>query len=85
MQLGMYSIYDKKAEAFTQPFFQATRGLAIRAFTDACNMQDNQFAKHPEDYTLFLIGTFDDETGVLAQDVVPVPLMPAVECYKQGI
>ena len=63
MLLKMYSVFDSKADAFLPPFFLHNNGLALRTFGDACNMKDHQFGKHPEDYTLFELGVFEDDSG----------------------
>lgn len=59
----MFSVYDSKAKAYIPPFFFPKVAMAIRVFTDSVNDPHHQFNKHPEDYTLFEIGIFDDETG----------------------
>ena len=64
MKLNIYSIYDQAAKAYTSPFFMHNHGLAIRAFSDQVNSQtENQIQKHPEQFTLFHIGEYNDETG----------------------
>ena len=65
MLLKMFSVFDAKADAFLPPFFLHNNGLALRTFGDACNMKDHQFGKHPEDYTLFELGAFEDGSGTL--------------------
>lgn len=59
----IYTIYDSKTEAYLQPFFLQTHGQAIRAITDCVNDRDHQFGKHPEDYTLFHLGSFEDRAA----------------------
>ncbi len=59
----MFTIYDSKAEAYLPPFFLPTEGMAARTFQECCNSADHQFGKHPHDYTLFKLGTFDDKTA----------------------
>jgi len=56
----LFTVYDEKAEMFMSPFFVPTLGLAIRAFADCVNSDDHHFGKHPQDYTLFGLGEFDD-------------------------
>lgn len=56
----LFTIYDEKAQVFIAPFFVPTIGLATRAFSDCVNSPDHQFAKHPQDYSLFQIASFDD-------------------------
>lgn len=63
MKLKIFTIYDSKATAYLQPFFMATTGQAIRAFTDATNDSKTQFYAHPEDFTLFEVGLYDDTTA----------------------
>lgn len=64
----IFSVYDEKAEAFLQPFFMQTTGMAIRAIGDCLNDPNHQFAAHPSDYTLFMIGHFDETNGSLQYD-----------------
>ena len=63
MESKIYAIYDSKAEAFMQPFFSGTAGLALRTFADAANSPDTVIAKYPSDFELFELGVFDDQTG----------------------
>lgn len=56
----IYTVHDVKAGAYLPPYYAHTRGMAARSFEDACNDETHQFHKHPADYTLFEIGTFDD-------------------------
>lgn len=63
MIYGMFSIYDCKAEAFLPPFILPKTSMAQRAFADCANSETHQFGTNPEDYTLFKLGNFDDETA----------------------
>ncbi len=65
MKLLVFSVYDSKVEAFLQPFFAPTKGAALRSFTDACNSGDHEFNRHAGDYTLFLIGSYDEKSSLL--------------------
>ncbi len=76
MLQNMFSIYDSKVEAFLQPFFMQTRAAAIRAVTDTVANPEHLFAKHPEDYTLFYLGSFEDQKAVF--DLEPTPQSLAV-------
>ncbi len=74
MKLLAFSVHDSKVEAFVKPFFDVTRGSAIRAFSDAVNEEDSAFHRHAEDYTLFHVGSFDQELGVFEVFSAPVSL-----------
>lgn len=59
----IFTCYDSKAEIYLTPFFEQTRGSAMRAWMQICTDPQTQFNKFPGDYTLFEIGTFDEHTG----------------------
>lgn len=70
MIIRMYSVYDSKLTVFDRPWFAMRDEAALRAFADAINDGTGpgaSWAKHPEDYSLFFVGEFDDETG----DLIP--------------
>lgn len=84
MKIEVYSVYDKAAKAFLQPFFSNARGLALRSFMDAVADEKHQFARHAEDYTLFCIGQFHDETGELLP-CMPEKVITALECFPDRV
>ncbi|UDN67736.1 nonstructural protein [robinz microvirus RP_105] len=69
MRLGAYSVNDKAVNAFLPPFFCRTDAEATRSFSQACNDPQHDFNKHASYYTLFALGEFDDENGVLTSNV----------------
>ncbi len=71
MKHKIFSIHDQKAKAFLPPFFLPETGMALRTFGDCVNSQSHQFNKHPEDYTIFELGTFDDNTGKIVLENAP--------------
>lgn len=60
MKLNIYTVYDEKATAYLQPFFQPNDAMAIRIMENTLMNAESMFANHPEDYTLYKIGEFDD-------------------------
>ena len=77
------SVYDAKAEAYLQPFYMKTKGEAIRAFMSVVNDGQSSFSKYPEDYTLFILGEWDEDKGVISQKNVKEPLGTALEFKKE--
>ena len=75
----MFSVYDSKTEAYMAPFFMGARGQAIRSFVDTAGEGTSMIAKHPEDFTLFELGDFDDATASLSLHPTPVSLGIAIE------
>lgn len=65
MLLHMFTVFDVKAKAYLPPFFMPQVGQAVRSFGDAVSDETHAFHKHPEDYTLFIVGSFDDASGVV--------------------
>lgn len=65
MRLNVYAIYDTASKAYMRPFFLQSDGQAVRMFTDIAQDADHEIGKHPEDYSLFRIGTYDDQKGRL--------------------
>ena len=65
MKLHVVSVRDRAADAFGRPIFVAAIGQAIRSFQDEINRsgENNEMNKHPDDYDLYHLGTWDDESG----------------------
>lgn len=64
MRLNVYTIYDTAAGAYMRPFYAQSDAQAIRVFGDLSVAADHDVGRHPEDYSLFRVATFDDNTGV---------------------
>jgi len=65
MQHGVYSVFDSKAKAFIPPFFMSNDDVAVRLFAECANDNSHNFCKFSTDFTLFKIGFFDDESGLI--------------------
>lgn len=70
----IFTIHDAAAKAYLAPFFLPEEGQSIRGFTTAVNNPEHSFGQWPKDYTLFTIGTFDDETGNITMYQTHKPL-----------
>lgn len=59
------AIRDRAADVFGTPIFTASTGGAIRSFSDEINTprEGNNFNKHPDDFDLYYLGTFNDEAA----------------------
>lgn len=82
MILKTFSIYDNKAMAFRTPFYLHMEGEAIRAFADMVNDPEHPVGQHPEDYTLFLLGDFNDQSAKQTNYDTPKSLGLAIEHKK---
>jgi len=63
MKLNIYSIFDQASGLYSRPFFTQSDGEAVRSFNDISIDAEHPCGKHPEDYTLFRLGVFDDTNG----------------------
>lgn len=66
--MKVYTIYDNKAEIYFQPFCFATHGASLRAFKENVNDGKSTIWKHPADFTLFYVGNWDDNLGMLTTE-----------------
>jgi hypothetical protein len=62
------TVKDRAADAYGRPMFVPSAGVAIRSFSDEINRNnaDNQLYNHPDDFDLYELGEFDDNTGMFA-------------------
>lgn len=66
MKKIIVAVYDVVAAVYAyEPQFALTRGAAERAFRDAANNPESDIGKHPADYELHEVGSFDDESGTV--------------------
>lgn len=72
MLLRAYTVYDAKSLAYNTPFFAPTDGSATRSFQELANDLSTTVGKFPTDYSLWFVGTYDDQKGAL------VPVAPLV-------
>lgn len=78
MELRVYSIRDSKAEIFNQPFFQKTDAEAQRSFAQLIRDPKSTINQFPEDYDLYFLGTYDDQTGVIKSMDTPQHMLKAI-------
>jgi hypothetical protein len=62
------TVKDRAADAYGRPMFVPSVGVAIRSFSDEINRNnaDNQLFNHPDDFDLYELGEFDDNSGLFA-------------------
>lgn len=82
--MKVFCVFDSKAEAFMQPFFMGSIGEATRAWTDLVNDGRSACSRHPADFTLFEIGTWDQLKGVISMHEAKRSLGTGVEFVKSS-
>lgn len=75
----VFALYDLKGKFYAPPFVAPTVGMASRSFADIARSPESIVYKHPEDYILYQIGNYDDNSGVLEAVIPPVHIASAIE------
>lgn len=83
MILNVYAVFDKKLGNYATPFFMKNHGLALRAFGDLVMDPSTTVSRHAEDFSLYYLGAFDDETGELLNQE-PVHISHAVDFKNEN-
>lgn len=79
MKYVIFSVYDTAVAAYHTPIFARNKGEMLRSFADAANNPQNTINKHPSDFVLFEIGSFDDQHCTFSLLEAPIRLGVAVE------
>ncbi len=69
MKMSIFSVYDAQTEAYMRPWTAQTEGQATRIFTDELQRPESEISKHPADYSLFVIGHFNDSSGEITPQI----------------
>lgn len=85
MKIEVFCIFDSAAQAYLPPFNLPTTEMAVRTFGDTVNDPTHPFSKHPQDYALFEIGTFDDSKGIITPRSTKVPLGTGTDYLRPQI
>lgn len=83
MHYKMFSIRDQKAEIFTPPFYKKTHGEAERDFNSLVNDSKSTVSQFPDDFDLYYVGDYDDQTGVVKSLDTPQHVIKAVHVKRQ--
>lgn len=77
MKYVVCSVLDLTGQQYGRPFTVVSDGSAIRSFSDEINHASDSslLYKHPDDFQLFKLGTFDDSSALFELLDVPVMLV----------
>lgn len=82
MKKIMLAVYDSKAAAYGMPFCADTIPQGIRDFGDAVADEKTMFHRHPEDYSLFVLGVFNVADGSFESETAPRQVVTALDFFK---
>lgn len=77
--LKMFTVFDSKVGAYTNPILARSAGEAMRSFGAACCDVKHDFHRYAEDYTLFEIGEWDELTATIVTHITPLAICKAIE------
>ncbi len=82
MKVQCYAIFDTCAGIYEKPFFSTADDLVKREFQDVAMTDDHPISRHPEHYSLWRLGMFDNINGDLSDEANEC-LWTAVEAISQ--
>lgn len=68
MDIKLYAVLDTKTQRFMVPWYLHSDVEATRHFTNLVNQDNSQISLNPNDYELYALGVWNDETG----ETVPI-------------
>lgn len=81
----VFAAFDKKIVTYLQPFHVSHEAVALRSFKDACNNPESAVCRTPEDFALYRLGTFDDQTGKFSmEEPQPRVVAEALQFKQKG-
>lgn len=82
MLYGVFAIFDSAVSTWLPPIYARNKGEMLRQFADAVNNRESTLHKHPGDYALYELGTWDDDKCLFDVLKQPVRLGLALEFVK---
>jgi len=78
-KLKVFSIRDSKAEVYNQPWFAKTYGDGERTFHKITNDPQSMVNTYPDDFDLYCLGEYDDQSGLLVPLDTPKHIIKGVQ------
>jgi len=84
MKYKVFAVKDKALDSFSAPYTQPTIEAGLRMWRDLVlfGQEDNRYKRSPEDFTLYMIGEYEDSTAVLTE-ATPVWIASATEVLAE--
>ncbi len=68
MKQQIYAVFDTCAGIYDSPHFANSDDIVKRQFQDIASGSDNAIAKHPEHYSLWRLGAWDNTNGNITDE-----------------
>ncbi len=83
MKVQLYAVFDTCSGIYEKPFFHTADAAVKREFQDIATAAEHAIAKHPEHYSIWRLGNFDNTTGKVIDEVNEC-LWTALEAISQS-
>ncbi len=83
MKAQIYAIFDTCSGIYEKPFFHTADDAVKREFQDVVNTVDHPINRHPEHYSVWRLGNFDNLTGDVVDEANEC-LWTAMEAISQS-
>jgi len=83
MKAQIYAIWDTCTGIYEKPFFHTADDAVKREFQDVATAADHPIANHPEHYSVWRLGSFDNLNGNILDEKNEC-LWQAVEAIAQS-
>ena len=83
--MNFYSVFDNKAISYKPPFTAVNDAVAQRLFTEACFDTETQVSRHPNDYALYRLGSYDPISGIIKPEEMPIQIITAIAVVNQEL
>nr|QXN72800.1 MAG: nonstructural protein [Microvirus sp.] len=64
--LQIYALRDIRTDAYMRPIFLQNQSVLERSLYDALSDENSLLSSHPEDYQVYKLGSFDEQTGKIS-------------------
>lgn len=71
-KLIMFTIRDNKVGAYMPPMFVPHKATLMRLLHEMVLNQENNLCKYPQDYELYELGVYDQDSGTITQHDKPI-------------
>lgn len=61
----LFTVYDEKVNSYGSPFVASSDGEASRMLSDAIDDPNSLIARHPEDFSLYCVGEYNELSGIV--------------------
>lgn len=85
MLFTVFSIRDTAVGVWLPPIYARSKGEMLRNFADGVADAQSKLAKHPGDFALFELGTFDDQSCTFNMLSAPIRLCMALDFMKPEV